>query len=75
MKPHVCHHRHIYLVKWLDSPAVPKPTYLESGINITIPSREPGRDIPCRMFMPEKGEAKGIYMHTHGGGWVCYANL
>ena len=26
-------------------------------------------DIPVRIFRP-KGEARGLYLHLHGGGWV-----
>ena len=51
--------------------AFPKPTVIESGQDFSIPSREKGRNIPCRIMMPEiSGEVKGVYMHIHGGGWV-----
>ncbi|KAK5694144.1 hypothetical protein LTR97_009765 [Elasticomyces elasticus] len=43
---------------------------LDSGKNITIPSREPGRSIPCRVFTPDNGKPKGVFYHIHGGGWV-----
>lgn len=58
------------MMRWNGETPLPKPVVLESGVNFTIPSREKGRDIPCRMFKPENGEVKGIYMHIHGGGWV-----
>ena len=38
---------------------------------MTLPSREAGREIPCRMFKPAQGkDVKGVVMHIHGGGWV-----
>ena len=51
---------------------MPKPQVLESGKNIKLPSREPSREIPCRVFHPESsgGEPKGVFYHIHGGGWV-----
>lgn len=50
--------------------AFPKPIILPEGINGTIPSREPDREIPYRMFKPENGASKGVLLHIHGGGWV-----
>lgn len=50
---------------------IPKPTILPQGKNITLPSREPGRDLTARVFTPESGNpSKGVFMHIHGGGWV-----
>jgi len=50
---------------------LPKPTVLDSGKSFSIPSREEGRDIPCRIMMPEgKKDVSALYMHIHGGGWV-----
>ncbi len=49
---------------------LPAPVVLDSGKNIKLPSREKGRDIPCRIFAPESGTSKGVYYHIHGGGWV-----
>jgi len=51
---------------------LPKPIELPQGKNIKLPSRESGREIPCRYFVPEKEGSKvaGVYMHIHGGGWV-----
>lgn len=57
-------------MRWHGETPLPKPAVLESGENFTIPSRERGREISCRMFKPEKRDTKGIYMHIHGGGWV-----
>ena len=49
---------------------LPKPVVLESGKNIKLASRESGRSIPCRVFVPQDGKAKGVLYHVHGGGWV-----
>ncbi|KAK3701831.1 hypothetical protein LTR37_015253 [Vermiconidia calcicola] len=49
---------------------LPAPVELEGGRNITLPSREQGRSIPCRVFEPASGKAKGVFYHIHGGGWV-----
>lgn len=49
---------------------LPKPVTLDSGKDIKLPSREKGREIPCRVFTPEDGsKPKGVYYHIHGGGW------
>lgn len=57
--------------------ALPAPKLLPDGINIKIPSREAGRDIPCRLMYPssrktveERKKCKGVFAHFHGGGWV-----
>lgn len=51
--------------------AFPKRTVIEPGEAFSVPSRETGREIPCRIMMPESsGQVKGVYMHIHGGGWV-----
>ncbi|KAK5166314.1 uncharacterized protein LTR77_008575 [Saxophila tyrrhenica] len=49
---------------------LPAPVLLEGGKNITLPSRDQGRKIPCRVFEPSDGKAKGVFLHIHGGGWV-----
>ncbi|QIW98727.1 hypothetical protein AMS68_004245 [Peltaster fructicola] len=49
---------------------MPKPKILDSGKDITIPSREASRSIPCRVFKPADGGSKGVFYHIHGGGWV-----
>ncbi|KAI1750470.1 acetyl esterase [Xylaria castorea] len=47
-----------------------KPTRLPGAQEIKIPSREPGRDIPVRVYKPDNGEpSKGILLHAHGGGY------
>ncbi|KAL2009961.1 hypothetical protein VTN00DRAFT_5768 [Thermoascus crustaceus] len=52
--------------------AMPRSAILPQAKSITIPSREPGRDIPCRLFFPEgEGTAvEGVFLHIHGGGYV-----
>jgi len=57
-------------MRWNNETPLPRPPVIESGKNITIPSRESGREIPCRVFMPETDNVKGVFMHIHGGGWV-----
>lgn len=51
---------------------LPGPTVVPAGQNITIPSRDEFRAIPCRLFYPNdnKSESKGVIAHMHGGGWV-----
>ncbi|KAI0182682.1 Alpha/Beta hydrolase protein [Xylaria flabelliformis] len=47
-----------------------KPTRLPGAYEIKVPSREPGRDIPVRVYKPDNGEpSKGIMLHAHGGGY------
>lgn len=51
--------------------ALPAPIVLDSGIAFEIPSRDPSRNVPCRVFKPQNGEApRAVFMHIHGGGWV-----
>ncbi|KAI9818436.1 MAG: hypothetical protein M1827_000495 [Pycnora praestabilis] len=58
-------------MRWNGETPFPKPTVIESGKAFSIPSRDKGREIPCRLMMPEeRGPIRGIYMHIHGGGWV-----
>ena len=50
---------------------LPPATLLESAEQTSIPSRDSGRDIPCRILKPTNGKhITGVYMHIHGGGWV-----
>ncbi len=50
---------------------LPMRVVLESGKSFSIPSRDAGRDIPCRVMLPEHGgPVKAVFMHIHGGGWV-----
>ena len=48
----------------------PAPTLLDSAKSFTVPSRDKGRDIPCRLMLPESGQSKGVFYHIHGGGWT-----
>jgi len=51
--------------------ALPAPTLLDSAEDLTVPSREPGRSIPVRVFRPQNGKpVKALFLHIHGGGWV-----
>lgn len=50
---------------------LPKATLLESAISYSIPSRDSGRKIPCRILKPQNGKpVTSVFMHIHGGGWV-----
>ena len=53
---------------------LPAPVVLDSGKDIKLPSRDSGREIPCRVFAPESGKSAGVYYHIHGGGW-CVRGL
>jgi acetyl esterase/lipase len=57
-------------MRWNNETPMPRPPVLDSGKDSKIPSREPGRKIPIRVFKPESGEVKGTFLHIHGGGWV-----
>lgn len=57
-------------LRWEGKTPLPKPILLPEGTKGTLPSREPGRDIPYRVFKPASGVSKGIHLHIHGGGWV-----
>ncbi|KAI0438462.1 acetyl esterase [Xylaria telfairii] len=47
-----------------------KPSRLPSAYDINLPSREPGRAIPVRVYQPANGEpSQGILLHAHGGGY------
>lgn len=50
----------------------PGPDILPEGRDITLPSRDAGRAIPCRVFYPNSNpdNNKGLMIHIHGGGWV-----
>ena len=60
---------------------LPKPVHLDRAKDIHIPSREKGREIPCRVMTPEGSNSasphgdkspapRGVFYHIHGGGWV-----
>lgn len=52
--------------------ALPGSTVLPTGRSITVPSRDAGRTIPCRLLAPQVVDLsrRGIFLHIHGGGWV-----
>jgi acetyl esterase len=45
----------------------PAPEFLPEARDLTIPSR--GGELRLRVLAPE-GEAAGVYLYFHGGGWV-----
>ncbi|TVY34544.1 AB hydrolase superfamily protein [Lachnellula subtilissima] len=64
-------------MRWTGETGFPVPPTLPQGINITIPSRESGRGIPCRLIYPmsrateeDRKKCKGSILHFHGGGWT-----
>ncbi|KAI7219556.1 hypothetical protein KC333_g2897 [Hortaea werneckii] len=64
-------------MRWNGETPLPKPVVLDSGRNILLPSRDPDRQIPCRVFAPQEGDnggaeakSRGVFYHIHGGGWV-----
>ncbi|KKZ66166.1 hypothetical protein EMCG_01143 [[Emmonsia] crescens] len=49
----------------------PVPVLLPEATDFSIPSREAGRSIPCRVIRPAGNTPPaGIFMHMHFGGWV-----
>ena len=48
----------------------PPPVYLPQARDVTIPGR--GGEIRLRVLAPE-GDAAGVYLHFHGGGWTLGA--
>jgi hypothetical protein len=57
-------------MRWDGETPMPRPKVVESGRNVKVPSRDSGREIPCRVFVPETGTPKAVFYHIHGGGWV-----
>ncbi|KAL4936182.1 hypothetical protein BDV06DRAFT_216876 [Aspergillus oleicola] len=49
---------------------LPPPIYLPNAIDSTVPSRDTARSIPVRVYRPDKGPSKGVFLHYHGGGFV-----
>ncbi|KIW48620.1 uncharacterized protein PV06_01190 [Exophiala oligosperma] len=50
---------------------LPKAVYLDSAEEFAVPSRDAGRDVPCRIFRPQNGNPiRSVFLHIHGGGWV-----
>ena len=49
----------------------PPAIKLERGKPFAIPSRDKGRDIPCRILAPQVDrDPKAVFIYIHGGGWV-----
>ena len=61
-------------MQWKGETALPAPIVIPSGKNTSIPSRDRGRNILCRYFVPEGGSPRGVFLHIHGGGW-CFYNV
>lgn len=58
-------------MRWNGETPLPKPVVIPSGRAFPIPSRDKGRDIPCRILKPDGNvPVNGVMMHIHGGGWV-----
>ncbi|TVY51570.1 AB hydrolase superfamily protein B1A11.02 [Lachnellula cervina] len=64
-------------MRWAGETGFPVPPISPQGINVTIPSRESGRYIPCRVMYPtsrateqDRKKSKGSILHFHGGGWT-----
>ena len=50
---------------------LPIPTYLPAAWDASVPSRDPDREIPLRVYNPDNGEAnKGVILYFRGGGFV-----
>ncbi|KAK2630103.1 hypothetical protein QTJ16_000923 [Diplocarpon rosae] len=64
-------------MRWAGQTSLPAPILLPQALSINIPSREPEREIPCRLLYPQsrttaeaRRAGKGVLVHFHGGGWV-----
>ncbi|KAH7146930.1 Alpha/Beta hydrolase protein [Dactylonectria estremocensis] len=50
---------------------LPGATHLPSATGFELPSRDPGRSIPCRILRPQNNKpVNAVFMHLRGGGWV-----
>jgi acetyl esterase/lipase len=51
-----------------------KPPRLDSRAEILlVPSRDAGRDIHCRYFVPTSSDSgNGVLLFIHGGGWTVF---
>ena len=49
----------------------PVPPTLPKAQDVNVPSRDPGREVPIRVYKPDNGEpSRGVYLYFHGGGFV-----
>jgi acetyl esterase/lipase len=54
--------------------ALPGLTLLPNATDLSVPSCEPNRTIPCRVLKPQHDQpVKAVFMHIHSGGW-CLSN-
>lgn len=50
---------------------LPGITLIDTAQDVDVPSRDAGRNIPCRLVKPTNDKpVSGVYLHVHGGGWV-----
>jgi acetyl esterase len=49
----------------------PAPVFLDEARWVDVPSRSGG--LRVRVFAPPDAEARGVYLHIHGGGWTIGA--
>jgi acetyl esterase/lipase len=49
---------------------LPAATLVPTATNLSVQSRDPGREIPCRVLSPQHAQPRGLFLHIHGGGWV-----
>lgn len=50
---------------------LPVPAKLPNARDTAFPSRDIGRDIPVRVYVPDNGKpSRGVFLYLHGGGFV-----
>lgn len=51
-------------------------TDVAPGVDVqTVSVASPGGEIPARVYLPRDAEPAGVYVHTHGGGWIAWEGL
>ncbi|KAI0164738.1 acetyl esterase [Xylariaceae sp. FL1272] len=54
---------------------LPRPVYLPGAKDEVICSRQAGRDIPVRVYVPDNGQpSRGLIQHLHGGGFTLFSH-
>ncbi|KAF2659342.1 alpha/beta-hydrolase [Lophiostoma macrostomum CBS 122681] len=49
----------------------PVPPLLPKAQDVYVPSRDSGREVPVRVYKPDKCDpSRGVYLYLHGGGFV-----